>query len=102
MEAFSKIGEEFTMQIEWWYWIIAGFSLIGLQLIIPSFTIIWFGLGALLVGIVTTVWTAFPAFGQILFWSAISISFTAMWFKYLKSNNNRTHAGSHPWMMGNG
>ncbi len=39
------------MQVEWWYWIIAGICLVGLELIVPSFTIIWFGLGALVVGI---------------------------------------------------
>ena len=29
------------MQIEWWHWITLGFCLIGLELIVPSFTIIW-------------------------------------------------------------
>lgn len=90
------------MHFEWWYWIIAGISFIGLELIVPSFTIIWFGLCALVVGIVTALWPGFTVVGQILLWASASISFTAMWFTYLKPKNNRTHAGSHPWMMGNG
>lgn len=81
------------MQIEWWYWIVAGFCLVGLELVVPSFTIIWFGLGAVVVGILCFVWPGFPVAGQIALWSAASISFMAIWFKYLKSKGNKTHAG---------
>ena len=81
------------MQLEWWYWIIAGFCLIGLELIIPSFTIIWFGLGALVVGMLKFLWPGFPVAGQILLWSVASIAFTLMWFKYLRPEKNSTHAG---------
>ncbi|HEY3309840.1 MAG TPA: NfeD family protein [Desulfuromonadaceae bacterium] len=82
------------MQLEWWYWIILGFCLIGLELIVPSFTIIWFGLGALVVGILNLLWPAFPVVGQIFLWSLASISFTLMWFKYLRPQGNRTLAGT--------
>jgi membrane protein implicated in regulation of membrane protease activity len=81
------------MQIVWWYWIVGGFCLIGLELLIPSFTIIWFGLGAIAVGILTALWPGFPLAGQIALWSAASISFTVMWFTYLKPKGDRTHAG---------
>jgi membrane protein implicated in regulation of membrane protease activity len=81
------------MNIEWWHWVIAGFCLIGLELIIPSFTIIWFGLGALVVGFIVFVWSAIPVAGQIALWSVASICFTVLWFKYLKPKGDRTHAG---------
>ncbi|HPX60699.1 MAG TPA: NfeD family protein [Deltaproteobacteria bacterium] len=81
------------MHIEWWHWIIAGFCMIGLELIIPSFTIIWFGMGALVVGILKAVWPGFPLTGQLILWSLASIAFTIMWFKYLKPNKNQTGAG---------
>ncbi|GFE61432.1 membrane protein [Geobacter sp. AOG2] len=81
------------MQVEWWYWIIAGFCLIGLELIVPSFTIIWFGLGALVVGGLKGLWPEFSLAGQLFLWTVSSISFTVMWFKYLKPKANRTHAG---------
>jgi membrane protein implicated in regulation of membrane protease activity len=77
------------MQIEWWYWIIAGFCLIGLELIIPSFTIIWFGMGALVVGALSGFWPDFPLAVQIVLWPILSICFTAMWFKYLKPPSRR-------------
>lgn len=72
------------MQIEWWYWIIVGFCLIGLELIIPSFTISWFGLGALAVGALSGLWPGIPPAGQIALWLIASVSFTLLWFKYLK------------------
>lgn len=81
------------MQLEWWYWIIAGFCLIGLELIVPSFTIIWFGLGALAVGILTLLWPALPMVAQLLVWTGASVCFTVLWFKYLKPKDDRTHAG---------
>lgn len=80
------------MKLEWWYWFVAGFALIGLELIVPSFTIIWFGMGALLVGVLTALWPTFPVVGQVLLWSVASIWFTMLWFRYLKPQN-RTHAG---------
>lgn len=79
------------MRIEWWYWIIAGFGLIGLELVIPSFTIIWFGIGAVIAGALSYFWPDFPLGGQIAFWLFVSICFTAMWFKYLKPNGDRAN-----------
>jgi len=81
------------MQIEWWYWIIAGLCLIGLELVIPSFTIIWFGMGAMLVGLLGFLWPGFPLVGQVALWSFASVAFTLLWFKYLKPKGDRTHAG---------
>jgi membrane protein implicated in regulation of membrane protease activity len=81
------------MQIEWWYWIIAGILLIGMELIVPSFTIIWFGFGALIVGFVRLLWPGFPVSGQVFLWSLASICFTIMWFKFFKPKKDRTHAG---------
>ncbi len=81
------------MKLEWWYWMLAGFCLIGLELIIPSFTIIWFGLGALLVGLLVALVPFMPDWLQVLLWAAASITFTALWFKYLKPKGDRTHAG---------
>jgi membrane protein implicated in regulation of membrane protease activity len=81
------------MQIEWWHWIIAGFSLVGLELVIPSFTIIWFGLGALVVGLLIVLIPSMPTWLQVLTWAAASVCLTVIWFKYLKTKGDRTHAG---------
>jgi len=87
-------NEEVFMQLVWWYWIIAGFCLIGLELIFPSFTIIWFGLGALAVGVLKILWPDIPPVVQLLLWPIASICFTFMWFKYLRPKGGRAKTGS--------
>ena len=81
------------MQLEWWYWVIAGFSLIGLELIFPSFTIIWLGLGALAVGVLKALWPNLPAIAQLLLWAVASACFTVMWFKYLRPRRSKESGG---------
>lgn len=81
------------MKIEWWYWLLAGFVLIGLELVVPSFTIIWFGLGALLVGMLVALLPSLADWLQVLLWALASIAFTVLWFKYLKPKGDHTHAG---------
>lgn len=81
------------MKLEWWYWMVAGLILIGLELVIPSFTIIWFGLGALVVGLALLLAPALPAWLQVLLWALASVCFTVLWFKYLRGRGDRTHAG---------
>lgn len=80
------------MNIAWWHWLVLGLCLIGMELLIPSFTIIWFGLGAVAVALVVLM-APVPLWLQVLLWAAASVAFTLMWFKYLRPKNNRTHAG---------
>ena len=52
------------MHLEWWAWIVGGIALIVAELAIPSFFVIWFGLGALLVGLLMLadlLWLGFNA-----------------------------------------
>lgn len=81
------------IQLEWWYWIVAGFCLIGLELIIPSFTIIWFGLGALVVGCLKGLWSTMPLAVQIAIWSVSSVVFTLLWFRFGNQKRNLSVAG---------
>ena len=81
------------MQIEWWYWMILGFVLVGLELVVPSFTIIWFGLGALAVGLLLALIPGLPNWVQVLIWALASVAFTVFWFKFLKDRSDHTHAG---------
>lgn len=40
------------MELQWWIWLVLGFGLILLELVLPTFFIIWFGIGAIAVGII--------------------------------------------------
>jgi len=81
------------MNILWWHWLVLGLVLIGLELVVPSFTIIWFGLGAVLVGIVLAFAPGFPLPAQLLTWTLVSALLTIAWFRFFKQTS-RTFSGS--------
>ncbi len=81
------------MNVAWWQWMVLGLCLIGFELLIPSFTIIWFGLGAVAVALLLALVPVVPFWLQVLLWAIASVIFTLMWFKYLRPRNNRTNAG---------
>jgi len=82
------------MNILWWHWLAGGLVLIGLELFVPSFTIVWFGLGAVLVGIILVIFPAFPFSAQLLTWTVVSAALTFAWFRFFNPRSNRTFAGS--------
>ena len=82
------------MNMLWWHWLVLGLVLIGLELVIPSFTIIWFGLGAVLVSIVMAFFPGYSFPAQILTWTVASALFTVVWFRFFNPRTSRTFAGS--------
>ena len=77
--------QEVTMNIEllYWHWLLLGMLLIAAEMFVPSFTILWFGLGALLVGLVLLL-IDINLTMQLVLWTISSIIFTVFWFKYFK------------------
>jgi membrane protein implicated in regulation of membrane protease activity len=71
-------------QIHYWYWLVFGMVLMLLELAIPSFTIFWFGLGALVVGVIMLLITGISLTWQILVWVVASTAFVIFWFRVLK------------------
>ena len=80
-------------ELMYWHWLVFGMILVAGEIFIPSFTILWFGLGALVVGLLMLVLELnFPA--QILIWTLASVASTILWFKYFKPKMiDRTSAG---------
>jgi len=82
------------VSLVYWHWLVLGLLLIIAELFIPSFTIFWFGLGALLVGVLLLIVPSLPLTGQLLLFALASIAFTFLWFRYLKPlMSDRTKAG---------
>jgi len=78
----------------YWHWLVVGMLLIIAELFIPSFTIIWFGLGAILVGGLSWVGFEPELKWQLLLWIILSAGFTAAWFRWIKPlSKDRTKAG---------
>lgn len=78
----------------YWHWIVFGVALVLLEIFVPSFTALWFGLGAILLGIVLFIFPELSLVMQILMWTVFSVLMTWLWFKYLKPLSvDRTAAG---------
>lgn len=71
------------MEFVWWHWIVIGFILVGAELLVPAFYLIWFGLGALLLGLVMTI-IPLSMTAQLFVWTLASTGMVLLWFRYLK------------------
>ncbi len=81
-------------KIKAWYWLVFAMILIMSELVIPSFTIIWFGLGAVIVAVLLWLIPDLTPSFQLFFWAMASITFTILWFKVFKTRMvDRTKAG---------
>ena len=79
------------MELVWWHWIALGLLLIGSELLVPAFYLVWFGLGALLTGLIVA---AIPLglTAQLMLWSLASTTMVLAWIKFFR-NPDRTRAG---------
>ena len=79
------------MELVWWHWVALGLLLIASELLLPAFYLVWFGLGALLTGLVVAV-VPLALTGQLILWSVASTAMVAAWLKLFR-NPDRTSAG---------
>jgi membrane protein implicated in regulation of membrane protease activity len=83
-----------SFKLLYWHWLVFGMLLMLLELAIPSFTIFWFGLGGLVVGVLLLLFSGMPIAWQILLWVVASCGFVFFWFKVLKPRmTDQTMAG---------
>jgi len=82
------------MSFEWWHWIVLGLALVIAELAVPAFFIIWFGLGALLVGLVMLGLPELSLTAQLAIWTAASLSMVVLWFRVFKPGFQKTRIGT--------
>ena len=82
------------MTLEWWHWEIAGLALVVLELAVPAFFIIWFGFGAMLVGVVLLAAPELVLSAQIGVWIVASVAMTVQWFRVFKRSQHKTLVGT--------
>ena len=75
---------------EWWHWMVLGLCLAMLELAVPAFFIIWFGIGAVGVGLILLLTPSLAVATQILLWAGLSSALVALWFRYLKPRTMTT------------
>lgn len=72
------------MDMLWWHWIAIGLVLAGLELLTPGgFFIVFFGVGAILVGVLEALGMANPGWVQWLLFTVLSIAALMMFRKPL-------------------
>jgi hypothetical protein len=82
------------MTLAYWHWLVFGMLLAGFEIFVPSFTALWFGLGAIVVGLLMLLFPGLPLFWQVLIWTLASAAFTGGWVYHSKYRSpNRTKAG---------
>ena len=69
---------------EWWHWVVLGLCLAMAELAVPAFFIIWFGIGAVGVGLTLLIAPDLAVATQILLWAGLSTLLVGIWFRYLK------------------
>lgn len=78
----------------YWHWLVLGMLLMAAEIFVPSFTILWFGLGGILVGAILWLMPDLATSWQLFLWAALSSAFAAFWFLVLKpGKQDRTKAG---------
>ena len=82
------------MTLAWWHWEIAGLALVLLELAVPAFFIIWFGFGAMLVGLALLVVPGMALSAQIGLWVLASVAMTLLWFRVFRRSQHKTLIGT--------
>jgi membrane protein implicated in regulation of membrane protease activity len=80
------------MELAWWHWAVGGIALIVAELVVPSFVLIWFGIGALAVALLVAVGNI-GLTAQLSVWLVVSLALVAGWFKLFKPGMHKTRIG---------
>ena len=82
------------IKLLWWYWLIFGMVLVMAEILVPTFTLFWFGLAALSIGVILLFFPGMSLSLQLLLWALGSIACTILWFKFFKPTMvDKTKAG---------
>lgn len=81
------------MNIQPWHWLVFGLVLATLEIFVPTFFLLWFGVAAILVGIAGYFWVMSLAV-SIIIWAILSSLLCALWFMFINPHiKMRTKAG---------
>ncbi|NMC73847.1 MAG: NfeD family protein [Geobacteraceae bacterium] len=83
-----------------WIWIAAGIAITALELVVPSFTIIWFGLAAIVVGLISLMTGIESLAVQLALWAVLSGVFTYFWFRFFRQQTKTLSGQSKDAVVG--
>ena len=77
-----------------WHWIVGGCFLIISEVFLASFFIMWFGIAAILVGVINSLFPQVSFPWLVVLWAFLTSTLAFLWFKLLKPLAvDRTKAG---------
>lgn len=94
MTSFGCLIKGVLMSLEPWHWLVFGVILITAEMFVPTFFLLWFGVGAVLTALIAFVVPLNFAWA-VMVWLILSLVCIGLWFKYIqpKLKNRRTKAG---------
>ncbi|WP_416424896.1 NfeD family protein [Pseudomonas sp. App30] len=78
------------MDFDWQIWIALGVALAVLELFTATFFILWFAVGAVLIGVVALVVPAVALGTQIVSWVLLSSLIALVWLKFFRKRRPET------------
>jgi membrane protein implicated in regulation of membrane protease activity len=75
--------EFISANLLWWHWIVLGLVLVVSEIFVPLFIVIWFGLSAIIVGLIDLIFNI-SFMNELLFWIVLSVIFLTLWLKFFK------------------
>ena len=83
-----------NVELIYWHWLLLGILLSMAEMFLASFTILWFGLGALVVGLLLLIFPGMSFSLQLFIWIILSGGFAIFWFRYFRPKMvDKTKAG---------
>ncbi|MCU7875572.1 MAG: NfeD family protein [Candidatus Thiodiazotropha sp. (ex Lucinoma borealis)] len=83
-----------SFHIVYWHWVTLGIGLMLLEIALPSFTALWIGAAAVIVGALLFFLPDLSVTLQVVLWTVLSTALAWLWFKYLKPLSiDKTKAG---------
>lgn len=82
------------MNIQFYHWLVLGVILMIAEMFVPTFFLLWLGVAAVVVGILTWV-LSISLTTAVIVWAMLSVLFCVAWLKFIqpKLAKNRTKAG---------
>ncbi|MGI9338152.1 MAG: NfeD family protein [Gammaproteobacteria bacterium] len=79
--------------VEWWHWVVLGCALLAADaLLINVYYLIWFGIGAMIIGLVLTIFPQMSFGVQLILWGVLSSLLLVQWLFWLRPVFSRKRA----------
>ncbi|MFC6977467.1 NfeD family protein [Microbulbifer taiwanensis] len=79
----ANMLEWLNTHIAYWHWLVLGLLLVTAEIFVSGFVLFWFGLAALLIGVLTLA-VDMPFTLQLILWAFASVAFLVIWVKSIK------------------